>query len=86
MGFSIIRFFKIQINLEASGAHMDLSGRIPIMLGTIPLMNIEMQNTRPYTVSIAPIARTQEQATAPSIQELWNTYPSLGKSYESKSK
>lgn len=62
---------------------MDLSGRIPIMLGTIPLMNIEMQNTRPYNV---PITRTQEQATAPSIQELWNTYPSLGNSYESKSK
>lgn len=42
-------------------------------------MNIEMQNIGPHTVPIQPTAPFPDQPNAPSIQDIWNTYPSLGK-------
>lgn len=72
----------MQIELVAPGAHINLRGRIPITLGSFPLMDINTQNAnKPYIVSIQPTARTRDEPIASSSRELWNSYLSSGKSY-----
>lgn len=77
-----------------SGAHTDLDGKLPIVLGTIPLATSQAPNTAPYTDTVpqqpqAPIldpslAPTQpvSPASPPGAANGggWNLYPSIRKS------
>lgn len=49
MYVSINNNFSLQVELEVSGPHNDLEGKIPITLGTIPLATTQPMNTAPYT-------------------------------------
>lgn len=76
-----------------SGAHRNLDGKIPITLGTIPLANVQLPNTAPYTDVPQPTAPIQDISQAPTQPVSpaspadanganglgWNLYPSLRK-------
>lgn len=56
--------FSVQVELEVSGPHNNLEGKVPITLGTIPLANTQPANTAPYTdVPSQPI---QDPSLAPT--------------------
>lgn len=74
-----------------SGAHADLDGTLPIVLGTIPLATNQVPNTAPYTdvPPQAPVA-IQDPSLAPTQPVSpasppggsngaggWNLYPSI---------
>lgn len=76
-----------------SGAHANLDGKLPIVLGTIPLATNQVPNTAPYTDSVpqqAP-APMQDPSLAPTQPVSpasppgaangtgWNLYPSMRK-------
>lgn len=80
------------MELNVSGAHADLDGKLPIVLGTIPLATNQVQNTAPYTDNVpqpapAPmdpsLAPTQpvSPASPPGAANGagWNLYPSVCK-------
>lgn len=81
-----------QVELEVSGAHRNLDGKIPITLGTVPLANVQLPNTAPYTdvptqapPSLDP-SQAPTQPVSPASDEAnggnslgWNLYPSLRK-------
>lgn len=41
--------YEVKVLVEVSGAHRNLEGKIPIVLGTIPLVGVPMAATPPYT-------------------------------------
>lgn len=52
------------MELNVSGLHKDLEGKIPIILGTIPLANLQAPNTTLYTD--VPPQPTQDPSLAPT--------------------
>lgn len=92
---TIVLFFFIQVELNVSGAHRDLEGKLPITLGTIPLASTQaMPNTAPYTdVQQQQPAAIQDPSQAPtqpvspaspagdSNAVGWNLYPSIRKCF-----
>lgn len=75
-----------------SGAHANLEGKLPIVLGTIPLATTQAPNTAPYTEPQQPPAPIQDPSLAPTQPVSpasppgaangggWNLYPSIRKS------
>lgn len=80
--------------MNVSGAHADLDGKLPIVLGTIPLATSQAPNTAPYTDTVPqqPPAPIQDPSLAPTQPVSpasppgaanaggWNLYPSIRKS------
>lgn len=83
-----------QIELKVSGAHADLDGKIPLVLGTVPLAATtgQLPNTAPYTDAPTPHAppAIQDPSQAPTQPVSpaspgdtnavgWNLYPTIRK-------
>lgn len=74
------------MELIVSGAHANLDGVLPIVLGTIPLATNQVPATAPYTdapqqpppVQDPSLAPTQPVSPAsPANGAGWNIYPSI---------
>lgn len=77
-----------------SGAHADLGGKIPLVLGTVPLATSQLPNTAPYTDAPQQVPATIQDPSQAPTQPVspasppgdsnavgWNLYPSIRKSH-----
>lgn len=82
--------FIFQVELNVSGAHADLGGKIPLVLGTVPLASSQLPNTAPYTdvpQQVPPTIQDPSQAPTQPVSPAsppgdsnavgWNLYPSI---------
>ncbi|XP_031621450.1 arrestin domain-containing protein 17 [Contarinia nasturtii] len=76
--------YELKIELNVSGAHRDLEGKLPITLGTIPLATTQLPNKdvpqQQPTVPIQDPSQAPTQPVSPSSPGDavgWNLYPSI---------